>query len=219
MTTESQPRPETGKLWDDLLAECQRRRESTPTSASAPRPTLRLHQPEKHFFPELDRSPDLIAQPLRTLIRSAITGSDPWPLFVHGPAGTGKTRAALCLLDMAGGQYWTASGIAEAAILSFKGQLRLPWHTGPTSTAALWEGIGKSALIVLDEIGSREVVKDHAYECLKRVLDLREGKPLMALSNLDLQSVERIYDDRIASRLAAGSVLALDGSDRRLQRS
>jgi DNA replication protein DnaC len=151
-----------------------------------------------------------------------VAGEAPWPFFCHGPAGTGKTCAALCLLDhlAGGGEYHTAASLAE--LLAQAQQGRLTWYRegygGTVWPEKVWEGVRRECLVVLDELGAREKVSDHQYECVKRLLDERQGRPLVALSNLDLQALARVYDDRIASRLAAGTVLRLEGEDRRLAR-
>src|SRR5437868_6300640 len=59
------------------------------------------------ILPSVQRSADLIDKDLRATINRLINGNEPWPLFLHGPAGTGKTAAALCLMDFAGGRYFT----------------------------------------------------------------------------------------------------------------
>ena len=46
-------------------------------------------------------------------------------------------------------------------------------------------------------------------DTLKEVLDVREGKPLMILSNRGPGELERIYDDPVASRCRAGTTLDL----------
>lgn len=80
----------------------------------------------------------------------------------------------------------------------------------------LWTELAESNLVVLDEIGGRERVSDHHYETVKRILDDREGRPLICLSNLDAARLAAIYDDRIVSRLMAGTTVILSGRDRRL---
>lgn len=81
----------------------------------------------------------------------------------------------------------------------------------------IWESIAKSPLIVFDELGCRDRVSDFQYETAKRVLDKREGKPLVVISNLTLKTLAELYDDRFCSRLAAGTVLGVSGDDRRLK--
>jgi DNA replication protein DnaC len=159
-----------------------------------------------------------IDQGLRRIIRGLVAGEHHWPLFLHGSAGRGKTCAALCLLDYAGGEYWTAATLCAALIEAGKGQ-RTWSHDGRGGNvwpADIWRRIAQAPLVVLDEIGARERVSDHHYETVQRVLDDRSGKPLVAISNLDAKGIEAIYDYRIVSRLSAGTVLFLDGKDRRL---
>lgn len=81
----------------------------------------------------------------------------------------------------------------------------------------LWAKLARAHLVVVDELGSRDRVSDHHYECVKRIIDERQGQPLALASNHDIEALARLYDDRIASRIAAGTVLGLDGDDRRLK--
>ena len=81
-----------------------------------------------------------------------------------------------------------------------------------------WAAVRSTALVVVDDLGARDRVSDHAYETLKKVLDSREGRPLIALSNARLSELARVYDDRIASRLSAGTLIALDEPDQRLKK-
>jgi hypothetical protein len=160
-----------------------------------------------------------IPPPLRAAIRALVGGKSPWPLLLHGPAGTGKTCAALALLDHGGGEYFTAWGLAEAAIQSQQGRMRRCDGAGDGYTVypdEFWRQVGEEPLVVLDELGCRERVSDHHYECVRRLLDERIGLPLVAISNLPLSRLAQVYDDRVASRLGAGTVVGLGGEDRRL---
>lgn len=208
-----------GKVWEALV-ESARRTASTTASAPSPGRTkllLRAEGAVKHL-PGTARSLAMIPPPLRDEVRRLVAGEAPWPLFVSAPAGVGKTCAALCLLDHAGGLYYTATGLASAVIEAQQG--RLTWReearNGTLFPEALWRWLAREPLVVLDELGSRDRVSDHHYECVKRLLDERHGKPLVVLSNLDLARVGQLYDDRVASRLAAGTVIRLEGRDRRL---
>lgn len=200
--------------WDDLVASSLRRASTTTSTraslrlSATPRPLHLAHKAR-----ELGR----IAPRLRLAIRSAVRGESPWPLVLSGRAGVGKTCAALCLLDHAGGLYFTAGGLADAAIQASKGTLRTPGG-GSVGPAALWAEIGSTALVVLDELGARERVSDWHYEQVKRLLDDREGKPLIVVTNLKLAEVTQLYDDRVASRLSAGTVVGVDGPDQRATR-
>ncbi len=211
-----------GNQWDKAVAESLVRQTSTPPSPQS-RPTAPLHLGRRKPFHLPNKARDLARVPeiFRSTLRALVRGEKPWPLFAYGPAGTGKTCAALCLLDyVEDSDYYTASGLCETMIQCQNG--RLEWYVegrgGTLWPERFWSKLTHQSLVVLDEIGTRDRVSDHHYECVKRVLDDRHGKPLILLSNLDLTTIAQVYDDRLASRMAAGTVLKLDGPDMRLQR-
>lgn len=75
-----------------------------------------------------------------------------------------------------------------------------------------------SVLGVCDEIGSRNTVSDAHYEILKKLIDLRESKPSVYISNLAPNRIAEVYDDRIASRLQGGTVIDMTNwPDRRIR--
>lgn len=162
---------------------------------------------------------------LNSLIREHHRGAARWPLLLHGPAGTGKTCVALCLLDYAKEHPETFSGWCPAYMVcsdwtAAVTQARLGKYEpvgcrGPIYEHELWEWYQNKRLVCIDEIGTRQTVSDTAYEVLKLSLDRREGRPLIVVSNLDLEGIARAYDDRIASRLSAGVRLKFTGDDLR----
>lgn len=207
--------------------------ESTLASAKPSVVKLKLNpEPRLTYFPEMARDPEQIAPDLRETIKALVNGKAPWPLFLHGPAGVGKTCAALCVLDRAysigayrveieGKEFYTVdqpSGIYRTAqeicdvLFSEHGKVRR------TKTDATWKEWTEARLAVLDELGSREKVGDFVYNTTKALLDVRAGKPLIVISNLDLAALAVLYDDRITSRLASGTVVKVDGEDRRIKR-
>lgn len=151
-------------------------------------------------------------------MREMANGQRPWPLFLHGGAGRGKTCAALCMLDRSGGAYYSAGEMCDVVMQAIKGTLRGRQHGGKIAPDALWAEWARMNLFVLDELGSREKVGDFIYDTTKRLVDIRSGKPLIVISNLDLPTLAVLYDDRLTSRLAAGTVVHLLGEDRRMQR-
>jgi DNA replication protein DnaC len=154
---------------------------------------------------------------LREAIRALVAGNAPWPLCVMGPAGCGKTCASLCVLDhLHRGFYYTAESLCETVIQAQQGDLFSP-NGRKVCAATLWEELQETPLVVLDEIGSRDRVSDFHFNTIKRVLDIREGRPLICLSNLNLVELSKIYDDRVVSRLVAGTVVMLKGEDRRVR--
>lgn len=189
-------------------------------------------EPRPTYFPGVSRSPDMIASGLRETIKQLVNGILPWPLFMHGPPGVGKTCAALCLLDRCyslgivtfekdgkwfgaqdqpGGIYKTSQEVCDALFGEFG-------RKGKPVTERTWKEWTASRLTVLDEIGAREKVGDFVYNTTKQLIDVRAGKPLIVISNLDLKALSVLYDDRLTSRLGSGTVVKLEGEDRRLQR-
>jgi DNA replication protein DnaC len=174
-------------------------------------------EPVVRYLPTLARSVDQIGAQLRKTIGACVEGRAKWPLVVFGPAGVGKTSAALCLLDHSSGFYYTASTLAEELIRAQQGLLLTPELRRQVSPTELWKEIREAQVCVLDELCAREKVSDHHYECVKRMIDERYGRPLVVCSNLKIDQIGLLYDDRVASRLAGGTVLTLDGKDRRSQ--
>jgi DNA replication protein DnaC len=140
-------------------------------------------------------------------------------LLLHGGAGGGKTCAALCVLDYAddwGPVYWTVPMLCEEIIRCQQG--RMENAAGyKVCVADFWRQMAARSLVVLDELGCRERVTDFHYEAVKQTIDARYAKPLICISNLPLSQLQRVYDERIASRLEAGTVIELVSEDRRLR--
>lgn len=158
----------------------------------------------------------------RQALHALIDGGARWPLLMFGRSGSGKTCSALCLLDYTWGTYWTVPEFVELLIRADQGRLVRQGSNGCDYACGrdwVWEKIDYSMVAVLDEIGARNIVSDHHYECVKRFCDLREERPTVYISNLTPHDLGRIYDDRIVSRLCSGTVLEMDGRDQRLQGS
>lgn len=162
------------------------------------------------------RTRDGIGPNLLAALKLICAGDMSWPLFMYGKPGTGKTCAALYLLDHAGGLYFTPHTLSQDLLAASKEQLSTPGGRMITPRG-LWSEIANCPLLILDELGTRGKVSDWVYDAVKRVLDEREGKPLVCVSNLDLDVMAKVYDDRVASRLAAGTIIEIEGADRRLQ--
>ena len=141
-----------------------------------------------------------------------------WPLVLLGPVGVGKTCAAMCLLDFVSvsRRYWTVADLCLELISVQNGEVEYGGAHIDTP-CEWWKRYEEIDCVVLDELVSRDKVSDFGYEVVKRAIDLRHGKPLVVCSNGTLEIIGRVYDDRIASRLAAGTVIEMTGSDRRLE--
>ncbi len=168
----------------------------------------------------IHRDIDLIDPALRSKIREVCLGRSGWPITIIGPAGTGKTCAALCMLDriarvMNGGPEGGRRYITTADLI-----LAINVHRRsdtPAKERTFWKEWKRCKLVVLDEIGAREKVTDAHYEILKMAIDYRQDQPAVYLSNLPISTLAEIYDDRIASRLQSGTVIDLTNwRDRRV---
>lgn len=157
----------------------------------------------------------MIDPSLLKVFRALVKGETPWPLLLTGGAGVGKTCAALCLLDYSGGVYFTIYELCDVLIAAADKAYVNPYADRPMSKIGVWEWLHATSLLVIDELGSRHV-SDFHYENVKRVLDQRENKPLVCISNKSLAELAVIYDDRVASRFAGGTVVQLVGPDRRI---
>jgi hypothetical protein len=158
---------------------------------------------------------------VRATINECTHGRAPWPLFLVGEAGRGKTCAALCVLDFSGGRYFTVPGLCDLLIQAQQGRLEqdvrgnLEALPGKVWPEGIWQDIKSETLVVLDEIGCREKISDAHYDAVKRCIDTREGMPFIGISNVSLEKLAVIYDARIASRLSAGTIIEIGGQDRR----
>ncbi len=167
----------------------------------------------------INRDIDAIDPRLRSKIAEVCSGDAGWPLTIIGPAGTGKTCAALCMLDRVvgvqdgptgGRRYITAADLVRKVNSYRRGEQ-------PQAEESFWDHWQRSKIVTVDEIGAREKVSDAHYEILKMAIDLQQDQPAVFLSNLSIATLAEIYDDRIASRLQFGTVIDLEGwPDRRV---
>ena len=209
----------TDKDWGKLVESSLLRASTRPSGRAARVSRLNLaHSPTPFYCEGVSREIALVPDPLRKLFRKAATEGIAWPLYLYGPAGTGKTCAVLALHDHAGGVYYSHSQFGAEAVLAMKGQLEWPWRKEQrmVSDLSFWKAIANCTLLTIDDVGTRADVSDAAYDRFKRALDCREGKPTVVVSNFPLDVIAKIYDDRVASRLAAGTVEHIFGPDRRL---
>lgn len=163
-------------------------------------------------------SADGIPQQLKSAIRACADGERPWPLFLHGGVGTGKSYAAALAWRFFGGWIGTLGDWAELVLSAKRETLR--WTGGARVwEPELWDHWRKLPLVIVDELGTRKP-SDAAYDTLAQMLNVRANRPAIWISNLDSGAMldGGIYDDRIVSRLEAGTVVKLSGPDRRITR-
>lgn len=178
------------------------------TADTARMAKLRLRdRPERRLLLGLPRGMNQVDRRLVDVFRQLVAGEAPWPLLLHGAVGTGKTRAALCLADFAD----TAAYHSVDSLADFTMQRQ------PGEVAAEWERLAGKALVILDELAQRRT-NELTYSVVKRMLDEREfhaGNIAIYITNLEPAALAEVFDDRVFSRLTAGTVFHLNGPDRR----
>ena len=113
-------------------------------------------------------------------LQACTQGLQPWPLFISGPAGVGKTCGALCLCDcVPNSLYWTSESFVRAVRAAESGESEIRGDGGtfrlwPSEIFRQWH---EATLAVLDELGARGTVTDHHYWSVKQAVDERQGKP------------------------------------------
>jgi hypothetical protein len=196
----------------------RRRSEAEPPAWPIGFAKVRISRRKHMVYPDVPRRLDQIAPELLDLFGQLCDGMKPWPLFVHGPVGTGKTCAALALADITGGHYGTLEEACSAVI-----QGRYIWWERSVCTSDELPVRPEDRfyrLAIVDEIGERSKIGDLQYTTLKGILDHQEFENRRAgvyLSNLTPSAIASMFDDRIASRLTCGTVFRLAGRDRRHQ--
>jgi len=78
-------------------------------------------------------------------------------------------------------------------------------------------------LLCIDDLGTENILKNVTVEYLYLILSerLNKGKPIIITTNLSLEQIEKVYDDRILSRLThklTGLLINFEGEDLRNSR-
>lgn len=78
-----------------------------------------------------------------------------------------------------------------------------------------WRKLRTCDLVCVDELGTKAAT-DHRYDSLLRLLDERAGRPLILTGNLEpVDKLGEVYDDRVHSRILAGTIIEVCGDDQR----
>jgi DNA replication protein DnaC len=129
------------------------------------------------------------------------------PVFLTGGAGRGKTGLAAVLFRIAKRPIWRR---ADSFLLD------LSMGRGDDTYRTELRKATEASLLVLDDLGVRKP-SEGMFHLLFDVLEIRKARPTVITSNKTLDELCEIYTDgRIYSRLAAGTVMAIGGEDRRI---
>jgi len=191
----------------DILAErvrqaAERARSSltrrSDTQAPSP-PTRRL--PKGYEFADWSqvRQAEQVRQMLRAVQREAA-----WPLYIYGNPGSGKTCIAALIYE----------AFTRRPMWSRADDFLLEYVDRGDGRKALQAKVEGTPCLFLDDLGVRPPTPP-MLQAIFDVLEMRKGRPVVIVSNHDLRKLSEIYDERIVSRLSAGTVLEIRGQDRR----
>jgi DNA replication protein DnaC len=129
-----------------------------------------------------------------------------WPLYMHGRPGTGKTcLAALIFAAYKRQPFWRRAD-----------ELLIEIGTSRTDGyGSLKSKLNGSPCVFLDDLGVRPPT-EAMTQALFDLMELRARRPLVIVSNHSPDALAKIYDERIVSRITAGTTLEIAGKDRRV---
>jgi len=145
-----------------------------------------------------------------------------WPLYLWGAPGCGKTSiAGLIYMGAYGRPMWICAAKGMKAVATSCAEPQPLWGYGkvPLRESEHWAELDARSLVVLDDVALRDRVSEAQYEVMQEFLSRRQGRPTVITGNLSIEQVAKVYDDRVASRLAAGTCIEITGADMRLQRA
>lgn len=175
--------------------------------------------------PDLDRDPSRVPKNLRESFKACAAGELPWPLLVHGDVGTGKSRFGLIINDYYSGRLMDFADLLAEYTALRRGEL----HANDSTIVLIlnernvreteWiSALAEPRVFVVDDIARKgDTQSETSRELLSRLLDRREGKPTILISNLGPVELSEAYDDRVASRMCAGTIVCVAGDDRRIR--
>lgn len=157
---------------------------------------------------------------LKTARECAVSGH--WPLYLFGHTGGGKTFAAALIYSRwkQTAAWWTLTELCDFVrgynTANTQMVKRADGSEVSLSLTKFWAWVANLGLVVIDELGTKQST-DQRYDTFLRLLDSRTGRPLILTGNLDIEvGVPRAYDERIQSRILAGTILHCKSQDKRL---
>lgn len=170
----------------------------------------RIHVPlrgsdEYRALPQMHRDWETVHIALRNVLKNMREGQQPWPLYLWGSVGSGKTRAILAFCDrLQLARYWTVRNLMEQMI-----EHHPPWQHR-------WYRV--PYVTVLDELAIHDKATDFELDAVRCFADWREDLPAIYISNHPPAFMKSHYCERVESRLTNGTVYELKGHDRRKDR-
>lgn len=159
-------------------------------------------------------------------------------LLIHSPkAGNGKTHLAIsCMVEMVKSlkdgcidanadrydKYCSATSavMPKANFVNFADlmlEIKASFDSQHTTEGDVIKKYCALDVLVVDDLGA-EKTSEYAHAVIYSILNNRyeDMKPTIITTNLSSKDITGSYGGRILSRIASGSVITLDGNDRRL---
>ena len=184
------------------------RRKTDMTPERAEKIILNVVEP-RYCFAKLDD----LGKPLKEKLLNIEPRRD---LYLHGPAGTGKTYAMAALI-----RHFVYQGYKcmRMNFDDFRVVIRSTYSKAAEKTEwMIIEPYKQADKLFIEDLGlSSKAESEHAYHTLYSLLNTRQERnlPTYFSSNKDLAKIERAFDSRIVSRLRLALVVEMDGPDRR----
>lgn len=145
-----------------------------------------------------------------------------WPIYLKGQPGRGKSFVAAAAF-----RRWKTSPAIWMSFVDFADRSMRVAKDGEMgmyifgnfcefSRESWWRRFGNASLVVIDEIGSG-MTHEWRNECFWNLLEARRKQPLIMTGNLRLDELADKFDERIESRINAGSIISFEGEDMRLE--
>lgn len=155
---------------------------------------------------------------MATLRKHAARGE--WPFYFKGEVGRGKSYTAAAVYRRWTGRARWMSFVEfcdRSMRLAKEGELNIyvDGRLCEYTRESWWRGIADMGLVVLDEIGSG-MSHEWRNETLWNLLEKRKGKPLILTGNLTLDQLRTKFDERVQSRIKAGTIIDFTGRDLRI---
>lgn len=152
-------------------------------------------------------NPDRVAEAITDQTRNGVTNPR-FPVYVYGPVGTGKSGIAAVLFRIATSAIWRR---ADSLLLD----LSMGRNDGKYAQEMV--KIESTHVLVMDDLGLRKP-SEGMFHMLFDILERRKSKMTVITSNHSPEQLRDVFEDgRIYSRLMAGTPLACDGRDRRVE--
>lgn len=175
-------------------------------------------KPTGYSMATADQMDGAVLQEIRTLKQTR-----KWPLLLTGDVGTGKTCSAVCLYNA----YQTlpmwhrSDDLLLAMSLGRNGGVQVETFNeyGELYRKAIPYSdfigrVSRTCCLFLDDLGTRKPTEP-MQQALFDLLEYRKGKAVCVTTNKTIPEIAELYDDRIADRFVAGTVIRFRGKSRR----